>query len=1125
MSVQTQGLRGASAGGLADYFETGLESADGLGRYFATSTGTDARGVSGQGKIVFGPNQISGRAAAAMGLEVNFGLDIGGMERLLAGQHLVTGDALVRARGAPVYERDETGNYRRDSNGNKVRSLDADGKPVTDHSNAFQGTQSITAPPKSVDIAMIIAAKESPALARAIIEAHESANAEFLAWVQDNVALGRRTVATPTEVRETVGAGAPMVTKGPRVGQESRTQGSRTERTPVDLAMFSATQFTTRPLDDRPLGDPLIHTHNLFAKAAFDPATGRWGTIDEYALKEAVTAAQASAIYGAALHRRLVDLGFETEAQPFDGDRAGRHNWRIKGVSRDAERFFSSHHERIPALVADWEGRTGRVASVAMINKLLHDTKSPKTPESKIQDTRPNWAHWSELADVAGVELASAGLVEHIRSGGGPVVRASYDERRRILHERLEGPNGLTWKAATFTHHEAMSSLARCAEGLDFTNEEMATVELELLDATVELDALKPDGTPRDPRYVQRTTAGQLAVEDRIAAGLQMKADQVFLPADAETLAAALDQVSPQLDSEQLAAVEAMTSGAGVVFLEGYAGTGKTTLLRPGITALRNSGVVDHVVVVSTAALTATATGAKLGADVAGSLDSVAADVARGATAITERTLVIYDEAFMAETARADKLMTMAGPARVVFVGDPDQAQPIGAAGWYHDATSLHGVAGRLTAVHRQVNQADRDALLALREGRGADALDNLEARGRLHVRADAQDAFEALGEAYASFRDTGLDDSAIRVISAGGSNAANDRVNRLIQTDRLGRGEISTEALSVTETSTGRRWNLHAGDPVLFLAPYRHDGGRVANGTSGRIEGLDIEHSRANVITTDGTRVEVRIEDRSEHQPIAPAYAVHSQKYQGAETDVVLVVVPEPNAVDKFALYSAASRARQELHVFVDHETHGDNPKAALSRSLAGSPFPQSARAVQSGRAMPHGPATAGRPTPVTPVRAEPKMATKVDSSSAQARECRLARVVGPAIASEVATSPRFAELRSQLNQLEASGFNSSAMLANAARNSERLANTNDAAAELINQLGGETRVLRSLPAVPAPLGTKANSLRPEQVDAPARPSFDQAAIDLRTRLEEAQQHRDLARQQRQGPDFTISF
>jgi AAA domain len=132
-------------------------------------------------------------------------------------------------------------------------------------------------------------------------------------------------------------------------------------------------------------------------------------------------------------------------------------------------------------------------------------------------------------------------------------------------------------------------------------------------------------------------------------------------------------------------------------------------------------------------------------------------DLPDWAAAIGSSTLVIIDEAGMADTLSLDTAVQFAvgRGASVRLVGDDQQLAAIGAGGVLRDIQQSHGALG-LTELHRFSDPAEAAASLALREGEPA-AVDFYLDHGRVNVgdgAATTEDAFHA----WVSDRAAGLD-------------------------------------------------------------------------------------------------------------------------------------------------------------------------------------------------------------------------------------------------------------------------------------------------------------------------------------------------------------------------------
>jgi len=214
------------------------------------------------------------------------------------------------------------------------------------------------------------------------------------------------------------------------------------------------------------------------------------------------------------------------------------------------------------------------------------------------------------------------------------------------------------------------------------------------------------------------------------------------------------------LDAGQAALVRQMcNSGARLQLAIAPAGAGKTTAMRALTLAWTEDG--GQVIGLASSAAAAAVLGEQTGigadtlAKLTWSLDH--GELPDWATAVGPSTLVIIDEAGMADTLTLDAAVQFAvnRGASVRLVGDDQQLAAIGAGGVLRDIKNSHG-AVQLNELHRFSDPAEAQASLALREG-DLIALGFYLDHGRIHVGDLAKitdDAFTA----WISDRAVGLD-------------------------------------------------------------------------------------------------------------------------------------------------------------------------------------------------------------------------------------------------------------------------------------------------------------------------------------------------------------------------------
>jgi hypothetical protein len=295
-------------------------------------------------------------------------------------------------------------------------------------------------------------------------------------------------------------------------------------------------------------------------------------------------------------------------------------------------------------------------------------------------------------------------------------------------------------------------------------------------------------------------------------------------------------------------------------------------------------------VVVSTAADTARRTARELDLKEGYTVEAFCRAVEQGRLRPDERTVVIVEEACMVDTVRMHRLLQAAGPAIIRTLGDPEQAQAVGAAGWHAQVDQALGGHAELTTVVRQRDPADREVCRLIRQGHAPEALVNLNARGRVHLCTNPSVAVKEVVHAWDRHRHhRGLD--GVKIVTDT-SNATIDTLNSLCQARRRRAGELSWPSVELVDREAGRREQVYVGDRVCFIRPYRAENGeRIANGTGGTVVHMDLGLRRVTVACEDGRQVPVALMGRKWAQPLRLGYAGHALRLQGGQAQVVLVL------------------------------------------------------------------------------------------------------------------------------------------------------------------------------------------------------------------------------------------
>ncbi len=692
--------------------------------------------------------------------------------------------------------------------------------------------------------------------------------------------------------------------------------------TPGELAMACFTHHTSRPSPevaiepDRP-PDPQLHSHVfVFNLAWCEPRLdqGRFLAVDSRPIFQFGQTAEA--IYSCELAAQLQRLGYRLD---WHDTRKGRV-WELSGVDEGLTELFSSRHRHIDQLAARFQAEKGRPPTKLERRRLALQDRLAKTPACRA----PHWPAYRQVLDRHGLAapVPERTLVD---------IRSPLAEREATVRARLLGQDGLTGQDATFDEETVTRMVFASATGL-LTTDEAAGFRGRFLQGP-DLVPVVVDGQPR------MTTTALLAQEQAIVQAAKAKATTtVPAPTGAmiERVAAEIARrAGYELSGQQHQAVAHLCASVGWASLEGWAGTGKTTALRTVVGAYDRN--CQPAVVVSTAADTARRTAHELDLAQGYTVEAFCLAVEQGRLHPDAWMLVIVEEACMVDTHRMHRLLQAAGPAIIRTLGDPEQAQAVGAAGWHAQVDQAIGGHAELTTVVRQKNPDDREVCRLLRQGHADQALANLNARGRVHLAPHTSTAVKEVVHAWDRHRhQRGLD--GVKIVTDT-SNATIDTLNSLCQARRRRAGELSWPSTELVDRQAGRREQLYTGDRVRFIRPYRgEDGERVANGTAGTIAHVDLGVRRVTIGCDDGRQVPVDLAGREWAQPLRLGYAGHALRLQGGQAQVVLVL-PGSWQTSRQSAYSMATRYVEELHVFVDRDSQctgeyaQQEPLAALAQ------------------------------------------------------------------------------------------------------------------------------------------------------------------------------------------------
>ena len=639
--------------------------------------------------------------------------------------------------------------------------------------------------------------------------------------------------------------------------------------------------------------DPQLHSHVVVLGA--ERLDGRFAAVDS---RELFRSARANgAWYRAELASGLGRLGLEVQGGT---GRDGRY-FELKGVPPELAERWSARSRDIQQAAAKFREQYGRDPRAGELGSLTVSTRGTKTTASAASVN----AAWRAVGGEHGLsrEQAQSLFTGVDRSLEQSLTGAqAHDLAGELLRD-------LTREHSTVSDRDLHARAYELAAGV--CEPAQADRVLEGLVHSGELIELQGGAwTTRELREREQATLAQA----------QSRTGERVAPVSEQTLREAERGAGRQLGSslteEQREALRSITGPGGVSVLVGQAGTGKGVVLSTATSAWQQEGY--EVIGTAIAGATAERLGAEARMERSLNTSALLAGLDSGRMQLGPETVVVMDEAGMADTSRLAALVQATGArdSKLVLVGDQAQLSPIGAGGMFA-ALQDRVPTAELSEVHRANHEWEREAWGQLREGNAQQALASYQAHERLHIADTREQAAERMLTDWDTARQEHPEQRTIMLTDA--SNAELDRINAQAQELRAQAGELGADRAELPDHPYG----LAAGDEVIFTAPYHHPGNpRVQNGTLATVKTVK-GPSEIALQTKGALEREVRIDTREFHE-LCLAYAQHVYKAQGVTVDRAFVLTGGWQT-DRERAYVALSRASERTDIYTSHEDLGN--------------------------------------------------------------------------------------------------------------------------------------------------------------------------------------------------------
>ena len=412
--------------------------------------------------------------------------------------------------------------------------------------------------------------------------------------------------------------------------------------------------------------DPQLHTHCVIFNAARTHIDGKCRALHQHPVYTWMKA--AGAVYRNTLAWSLQErLGIRMEQYGKDGEFT-----RVAGIPESLTGHWSKRRAAIIEAAREMgftvEGNAPRAAAA---NKITRAGKSP--------DNDPEIRHRRWRGEAAGYVEREA-LIATLLDKAEEITQ----EQIRALTAVLEDlPYRLTREEAVFRLPDIVERVGNATAGLLNRDAVATSIERVLLSPEV-VRLTRPPRSAEGRADMAHTrlysTRHNLQMELEVrdmAAGMAADTGHSLSAQAIGAKVAGLLKAGYPLSEEQIAAIRSVTSSGGrVAIIEGAAGSGKTTTLRPIADLYREHG--SDIIATAVAWRTAVA----LGNDVDARpfcVDKLLRLAARGGIEIDGNTTIIVDEAGMLSTRQAHHILRLSERhgAKIVFAGDTQQQQPV----------------------------------------------------------------------------------------------------------------------------------------------------------------------------------------------------------------------------------------------------------------------------------------------------------------------------------------------------------------------------------------------------------------------------------------------------------------
>jgi conjugative relaxase-like TrwC/TraI family protein len=605
--------------------------------------------------------------------------------------------------------------------------------------------------------------------------------------------------------------------------------------------------------------------------------------------------------YHLALSSGLQKLGFDVRVTSKNGicEVFGPDGKLI--VDDDTKRYFSARRSKIEERLAEYDLVTGEATQLAA-------AVGKATRLSKSDSTKDRFELWREVATERGIDCST--FATRMRSAR----MMTQEERAVLIAERLADlPLALTEQESVF---ERRTLLAAVSSALVGTGADTSRINAEA-DRMLSTNAIVKLGQDIYGHGLY-STPDMIAIEKRLQTTARKLSARKWTSLDQTRIKE--ECRSKGLSVEQQHAVLAATDGTAISICEGAAGAGKTLAFSILCDQYKSLGktVLGGAISWRTCEMIHESLGIN-----AYAIDSLLARIDIGQQVLNRDTVLVIDECGQIGSRAMDKLLTAVANAhaKVVFIGDSEQLQPINAGAALKILTSEIAPA-RIETIIRQRDQWARDAARAFAKGDAAKALALYAEHDLIRECAGAKETIRVAVDDYLQAKQATPDRMHLLIAK---SNKTVRALNSELRRRMRDAGELSgpDHAIEVGDAS-GRpyRLALAVGDKIRFGIRQDTIGKGVINGTTGNVTDILTESDGHLTVTAmihgDKTTFSTRqLVDKAGRVRLGHDLAVTAYSSQGLTAETATVILDA--SYDRNNSYVSMSRARGATRIVFD--------------------------------------------------------------------------------------------------------------------------------------------------------------------------------------------------------------